>query len=141
MNIKFLLVTHGSQVHSGQGRRGCGGAAKLSAFGGKFGWAIVCWRPHRCLLYGVRRRPLLRGFKCISIMGSSIGGSGTVHSRGSVCAMEGPLIEVSMYTLFSSIQVSRVSWRASCSCLWLLSRAGIFSSSDSIFSAICVFRT
>ena len=32
-----------------------------------------------------------------SIMGSSIGGSGTVRSRGGVRATEGPLIEVSLY--------------------------------------------
>ena len=47
-----------------------------------------------CPLYGVQRHPLLRGFKCISIMGSSIGGNKTVRSRGGVRATEGPLIEV-----------------------------------------------
>ena len=73
------------EARSRHGRGGRGGAAKLSAFGGKFLWAIVRWGPGRCPLYGVRRRPLLGGFKCISIIGSSIGGSGTVHSRGGVC--------------------------------------------------------
>ena len=48
----------------------------------------------RCPLYGVRRHPLLGGF---SIMGSSIGGSGTVRSRGGVRSREGPLSEVSLY--------------------------------------------
>ena len=33
-----------------------------------------------------------------SIMGSSIGGSGTVCSRGGVRSREGPLSEVSLYT-------------------------------------------
>ena len=82
-------------ARSRQGRGGRGGAAKLS---GKFVWAIVRWGPGRCPLYGVRRRPLLGGFKCISIMGSSIGGSGTVRSRGGVRATGGPLIEVQLYT-------------------------------------------
>ena len=35
----------------------------LSAFGGSVAWAIVCWGPGRCPLYGVRRRPR---FKCTS---------------------------------------------------------------------------
>ena len=35
-----------------------------------------------------------RRFKCISIMGSSIGGSGSVRSRGGVHRREGPLSEV-----------------------------------------------
>ena len=35
-----------------------------------------------------------RRFKCISIMGSSIGGSGSVRSRGGVRCREGPLSEV-----------------------------------------------
>ena len=38
-----------------------------------------------------------RRFQCFSIMGSSIGGSGTVRSRGGVRAREGPLSEVSLY--------------------------------------------
>ena len=38
-----------------------------------------------------------RRFKSISIMGSSIGGSGTVRFRGGVRAREGPLSEVSLY--------------------------------------------
>jgi hypothetical protein len=38
-----------------------------------------------------------RRFQCISIMGSSIGGSGTVRSRGGVRSREGPLSEVSLY--------------------------------------------
>ena len=81
----------------GTGRGGRGGAAKLSAFGGKFVWAIVRWGPGRCPLYGVRRRPLLGGFKCIySIMGSSIGGSGTVRSMAvsALSSTEGPLSTV-----------------------------------------------
>ena len=57
-------------VCSGQGKRDHGGAAKLSALGGEFVWAIVCWGPRRCPLYKVRRHPLLGGFKCISIMGT-----------------------------------------------------------------------
>ena len=61
-----------------------------------FLWAIVCWGPGRCPLYGVQRCPLLGGFKCISIMGSSIGGSRTVRSRGGVRTTEGPLIEVQL---------------------------------------------
>ena len=86
MNIKFYLLRMDHKRSSGQGRRGGGGAAKLSAFGGKFVWAIVHRRPRRCPLYGVQRRPLLGGFKCISIMGSSIRGSGTVCStEGSAC--------------------------------------------------------
>ena len=59
-----------------------------------FNGALVRWGPSRCPLYGVQRHPLLRGFKCISIMGSSIGGSETVCYRGGVHATEGPLIEV-----------------------------------------------
>ena len=81
-------------AHSRQGRCGRGGVVKLSAFRGKFYWAFVRWGSSRCPLYGVQRHPLLRGFKCISIMGSSIGGSETVCSRGGVRATEGPLIEV-----------------------------------------------
>ena len=38
-----------------------------------------------------------RRFKCISIMGSSIGGSRSVRSRGGVCRREGPLSEVPLY--------------------------------------------
>ena len=34
------------------------------------------------------------GFKCISIIVSSIGGSRSVHSRGGVLSSECPLIEV-----------------------------------------------
>ena len=91
-------------AHSRQGRGGRGGAAKLSAFGGKFVWAIVRWGPGRCPLYRVRRGPLVRGFKCISIMGSSIGGSGTVRSRGGVRATEGPIIEVQLYITLKEVQ-------------------------------------
>ena len=74
-------------------RCGRGGVAKVSAFGV---WATVLWGPLRFPLYRVWRRPLLGGFKCI--MGSSIGGSGTVRSRDGVHATEGPLIEVLLYT-------------------------------------------
>ena len=39
----------------------------------------------------------LRGFKCISIMGDSNGGSTTVRSRGGVLSREGPFSEVPLY--------------------------------------------
>ena len=57
--------------------------------------AIVRRGPRRCLLYGVRRRPLLGGS---NVIGSSNGGSGTVRSRRGVRTREGPLSEVSLYT-------------------------------------------
>ena len=50
----------------------------------------------RCPLYGVRGRPLLGGFN-VYYMGSSIGGSATVRSRGRVCTREGLLSEVPLY--------------------------------------------
>ena len=47
------------------------------------------------------------GFKCISIIVSSIGGSGTVHSRGGVLSSEGPLIEVLLYSVYYHAAVHR----------------------------------
>ena len=38
-----------------------------------------------------------QGFKCISIMGDSNGGSTTVRSRGGVLSREGPFSEVPLY--------------------------------------------
>ena len=72
-------------------RGGRGGAAKLSAFGGKFVWAIV-----RGDLAGVRSTEFggVLFSEVSNVMGISVGGSGTVRSRGGVRATEGPLIEV-----------------------------------------------
>ena len=38
-----------------------------------------------------------QGFKCISIIGDSNGGSATVRSRGGVLSREGPFSEVPLY--------------------------------------------
>ena len=91
----------------------------------KYIWALIRWgrggRVRSTEFGGV-----LSSEVSMYIMGSSIGGSGTVRSRGGVRAREGPLSEVSLYQYSFTLPAHKTENEVF-SFLWLLLECGIIN--------------